>query len=82
MTVRFATLAAALVLGLAAPASSAFARSDTAPAGIGWTVPASDAGSARAARRGHADDSAKMGNAEQNARSVPSYGATSGGPAY
>ncbi|GEO97713.1 hypothetical protein [Methylobacterium haplocladii] len=82
MTVRFASIAAALVLGLGVPASSAIARSYTAPAGIEWTDRAADAASTRAASRSHVDDSAKMGNAEQNARSVPSYGATSGGPAY
>ncbi|MCJ2033259.1 hypothetical protein [Methylobacterium sp. J-068] len=88
MNTRLASAVAALVLTLGAPASSALAQSDKAPAG----VPAATAHGSRVvgafddvttgsiSRR--TDNSAKEGNADQNDKPVANYGATSGGPAY
>jgi hypothetical protein len=87
MNTRLASVAAALALGLAAPAS-AFAQTYVAPGGVpivaveagpGWQPRSFDAVEARI--RGY-DSSAKGGNASQPERAVPQYGSTSGGPAY
>ncbi|KQP39272.1 hypothetical protein ASF49_21695 [Methylobacterium sp. Leaf104] len=88
MKTRLASAAAALVLTLSAPVSSALAQSYNAPAGIpAATAPGSrvvgafdDVTTGSITRR--ADDSAKAGNAEQNNKPTANYGTTSGGPAY
>ncbi|GJE27320.1 hypothetical protein [Methylobacterium organophilum] len=93
MNTRLASVAAALALSLALPASSAFAQSYTAPAGIptGATVATGDVlttgsigprggwGLSRTQRA--IDSSAKGGNAAQPNFLVPQYGNTAGGPA-
>lgn len=87
MNIRLAS-AAALVLTLGAPVSSALAQSYNAPAGIpAATAPGSraigyydDVTTGSLTRR--PDDSAKAGNAEQNNKPTANYGTTSGGPAY
>lgn len=88
MNIRLASAAAALVLTLGAPVSSALAQSYNAPAGIpAATAPGSraigyydDVTTGSLTRR--PDDSAKAGNAEQNNKPTANYGTTSGGPAY
>ena len=88
MKTRLASAAAALVLTLSAPVSSALAQSYNAPAGIpAATAPGSravgtfdDVTTGSISRR--VDSSAKEGNAEQNDKPVANYGTTSGGPAY
>ncbi|MCE4224849.1 hypothetical protein HCU64_13880 [Methylobacterium sp. C25] len=88
MNTRLASVAAALALGLAAPAS-AFAQGYVTPGGVpvvaveagpGWQ-PRAASGVFADSYRGY-DSSAKGGNASQPERAVPQYGTTSGGPAY
>jgi opacity protein-like surface antigen len=88
MNTRLASVAAALAIGLAAPAS-AFAQTYIAPGGVpvvaveagpGWQ-PRAPIGVIASDLRGY-DSSAKGGNASQPERAVPQYGTTSGGPAY
>lgn len=91
MNTRFVSAAAALVLTLAAPASSAFAQSYTAPAGLPTAVTPGGYGTAPHAYddvttgsigRRTPDSSAKAGNADENDKPVWNTGSTSGGPAY
>ena len=90
MTNRLASVAAALALGLAVPAS-ALAQTYAAPAGNpiaaveagpGWQPRSAGLYTTGAPHGRGFDSSAKAGNAAQPERLVPQYGNTSGGPAY
>ena len=87
MTTRAAALVAALLLGAAAPASSALAYTNRAP--VETRLPAApfdglttgSIGAHDAPFRGRcAASSASEGNANQQTRPVKQYGQTSGGP--
>ncbi|GJE55890.1 MULTISPECIES: hypothetical protein [Methylobacterium] len=87
MNIRLASVATALALTLAVPASAlaqGYAASGNVPVtavetGPGWQPRSAGA---VAQLRGGVDSSAKGGNAAQPERTVPQYGNTAGGPAY